>query len=210
MMKKISLLICASVLSGCSLLTQDEPLPLYTLKSGPIEPFQIFPDSLAVEMPVSETSLDTERMALTPAPYERDYLAGGQWPERLPKILQEVLLQSLSERWGGGHVSRTGTGLEMKYLLQTDVQDFSVYHLNTASPEVQQKIAFKIINLRERKVVAGQTFYMKEKVCISSMKGIVESFNKGLHSLLQQAMPWIEGEILKESALNARNDKLGR
>jgi cholesterol transport system auxiliary component len=210
MMQKVSLLICASLLSGCSLLSQEEPLPLYTLKSGQVEPGQPLSDLLAIDMPLSEASLDTQRIALTPSPYERDYLADGQWPERLPKIMQEVLLESLSTRWGGAYVGRTGSGLQANNLLQTEIQDFSLYYLGTVAPEIHLKMSFKILNLRTRKVLAGQTFGVKEKVCSYSMIGIVEAFNKGLHALLQQAMPWMEESLLKKSALDAGNNKLGR
>lgn len=210
MIKKVSLLICASVLSGCSLLSQDEPLPLYTLKSGTVEPAHVLTDSLAVDMPLSEPSLDTPRIALTPSPYEREYLANGQWPDRLPKVMQEVLLESLSERWGGAYVSRIGAGVQVKYVLQTDIQDFSVYHLNTPSPEVHLKISFKVLNLRTRKVLAGQIFAGKQQICALTMNGIVEGLNTGLHALLAEAMTWMEREFLKESGLNSRNDKLSR
>src|SRR3990167_728318 len=199
MMKKVSLLIFASFLSVCSLLNQDEPLPLYTLKGGMIELSRALSDPLGIDVPLGEASLDTQRIALTPSPYEREYLADGQWPERLPKVMQEVLQISLSERWGGEHVSRTGTGLQVKYILQTEIQDFSVHHLNTEHPEVYLKMAFKVVNLRARNVLGARVFFVKEPICSSSMKSIVAAFNKGVHALLQQAMPWMEGEFLKES-----------
>jgi len=209
-MQKISLLIFTCFLSGCSFLSQDEILPLYTLKSGNVEPRRILSKSLAINIPLGEASLDTERIALTPSPYERDYLADGQWPDRLPKIMQEALVEGLSERWGGTYVSRSGTGLQEDYLLQTEIQDFSVHHLKTERPEVRLKIAFKVINLRKRTVLVGHVFSVKEPVCSLAMKGIVEAFNKGFHLLLQEAMPWVENAVLKESGLNSRNDKLSR
>lgn len=210
MMKKLSLLFCTCFLSGCSFLNQDEPLPLYTLKSAPTECNQVLSEPLAIDFPLGEASLDTERIALTPSLYERDYLANGQWPDRLPKVMQEVLQTSLSERWGAGFVSRMGAGLQVKYLLQTDIQDFSVYNLGTECPEVRLKISFKIVNLRKRTVIDGQTFCLTEPACSPSMGDLVEAFNKGVHHLLEQTMPWMEETFLKERALNARNNKLGR
>ena len=57
MMKKVSLLIFASFLSGCSLLNQDEPLPLYTLKGGMIELSRALSDPLGIDVPLGEASL---------------------------------------------------------------------------------------------------------------------------------------------------------
>lgn len=182
---------------------EDTVLPLYTLKSGNVESHRVLPAPVALDMPLAEASLNTERIALTPSPYERDYFADGQWPDRLPKIMQEVLIESLSKRWGEEFVSRSGTGLQVNYLLQTEIQDFSVYYLKTERPEVHLRVAFKIVNLRERKILVGQVFSVKEPICAVTMKGIVEAFNKGFSVLLQEAMPWMEG-ALKESRLHIK------
>lgn len=210
MKKKLSLLFCLCCLSGCSFLNQDEPLPLYTLKSAPTECHQVSFDSVAIELPSAEASLDTERIALTPSLYERDYLANGQWPDRLPRVIQEVFQTTLSERWGGGVVNRMAGGLQVKYLIQTDIQDFSVYNLGTAYPEVHIKMNLKLVDLRARAVIDGQIFCITEPACSPSMGALVEAFNNGVHHLLDQAMPWMEEVLLKESALNSRNNKLSR
>jgi cholesterol transport system auxiliary component len=197
MMKKLCLLFYTSLLAGCSFLEPDQPLPLYTLKGGSIACHRALTEPLAIDLPLGEASLDTERIALTPSPYQRDYLADGQWPDRLPKVMQTVLQERLSERWGAAFVSRMGTGLQVKYLLQTDIQDFSVHHLGTEAAAVRLKIAFKLVNLRERKIIAGQVFCLEEPLCAPSMGAIVEAFNAGTHHLLEQAIPWMESVFLQ-------------
>lgn len=203
-------MLTAGFLSGCSFFDQEVPLPLYTLKSTAIEQHGVIFEPIGIELPVSEASLDTERIALTPSLYERDYLADGQWPDRLPKVVQEVLLESLSARWGGASVSRMGSAIQVKYMLQTEIQDFSVYNLNIGQPEVHLKVAFKIINLRTRSVVDGEIFTTTEPACSNTMGGIVAALNKGFHCLLGEAMPWMETHLSKESALNSRDNELGR
>lgn len=198
-MKKVSLLIFTGLLVGCSILGKEEPLPLYTLKSETFEPTNALSAPLAVDLPVTEASLNTSRIAVTPAPYQRDYIADGQWPEQLPKVLQVVLLESLGQRWGGTYVNRVGAGLQAKYILQTEIQDFSVYHINEGCPEIHQKITFKLIDLRERNVLAAQTFSQTTPALSSTMRGLVEAFNKGLHCLLEQAVPWMEDIFSKRT-----------
>ena len=66
-------------------------MPLYTLKSQLIESSPRFSDSVAVDVPLSEASLNTDRIAITPSHYQREYLADGVWPDSLPKVVQEVL-----------------------------------------------------------------------------------------------------------------------
>ncbi|MBS0272081.1 MAG: membrane integrity-associated transporter subunit PqiC [Proteobacteria bacterium] len=195
-MKKTSFLIFASLLSGCAFLGQQEPLPLYTLKSGTFEPQGKLPASLAIDIPLSEASLNTSRIAVTPSPFQRNYLADGEWPDRLPKILQEVLIESLGQRWGEVRVNRMAAGLETKYLLQPEIKDFSVYHLEEGAPEVHLKVTFKLINLRNRQAIAAHTFTEIIPSSSPTMNEIVESFNKGLYCMIEKTIPWIE-EVLR-------------
>jgi len=210
MMPKVSLLIFCCFLSACSLLDKDEPLAIYTLKSECFDPSGALSVPLAIDLPLSEASLNTARIAITPSPYQRDYLAGGEWPNLLPKVFHEVLLQGLSQRWGGTYVNRMSTGLKTKYLLQAEILDFSVYHLDRNMPEVHLKIVFKLINFRDRQVFASHTFCEISPAPSPTMKGIVCAFNRGVHCLLVKAVAWMEDAFLEESLLNSRKDKLGR
>ncbi len=207
MMRKISLLFFTCLLSSCSFLKENEPLPLYSLKSGFFEPKTVLSVPLAIDIPLSEASLNTSRIATTPSPYRRDYLANSEWPDRLPKVFHEALMEGLGQRWGENYITRTSVGLQYKYMLHSEIQDFSVYHLDQESPEVRLKITFKFINLRERRIVAAHTF---ETSCVSSLtvEGIIGAFNQGLHTLLETTMNWMEDIFLKESLLNPANDKL--
>lgn len=198
-MKKTTLLILTSLLSGCSLLESPQVLPLYTLKCTTFEPREVLSSSLAVDTPLSEASLNTTRIALTPSPFQRDYLADGQWPDRLPKVLQEVFLESFGARWGEVYVNRVGSALDTKYLLQSEIQDFSVYNLDQEQPEVRIKILFKLIELRNRKVIAAQTFSKVTPVSSATMRGIVEGFNQDVHGLLKDTISWMEGVFLRKA-----------
>ncbi len=198
-MKKVSLYLLATVLTGCSLLEQSDPLPLYTLKSETFEQTNSLSVSLGIDVPLSEASLDTSRIALTPAPFRRDYLADGMWPDRLTKIFHETLLESLTERWGGTYVNRFTAGVQTKYLLQSDIQDFSVYNLEGNAPEIRLKIVFKLIDLRERHVLAAHTFSEITPASSPTMNGIVGAFNHGVHCLLGKAVLWMEDVFLKDS-----------
>ena len=207
-MKKVSLLIYACLLSGCSLLGNDEPLPLYILKSKAFESSNALSVPLAIEVPLSEASLNTSRIAVTPSSYQRNYLADGAWPERLPKIFQKVLLEGLSQRWGETYVNRMSMGLKTKYVLQSEIQDFSAYDLDKNTPTVYLKVSFKLIDFHERQVIAAKIFSETTPVSSPTMQGIVGAFNQGVHCLLEKIVPWMEDVFLKESLLNSRKNKL--
>lgn len=191
-MKKLGLLIFMGLLSGCSLLFPEPTIPLYTLKGGIFEQHPELSESLIIDLPKSEASLNTQRIAVTPSPYQRDYLAEGQWPDRLPKVFQEVLLDSFTQQWGGKYVNRSGASLQAKYILYSEIQDFSVYYLEKSSPEVRLRVTFKLINMRERQVFAGKTFFITMPVILTTVNGVVEAFNKGVRCLLVDVTSWME------------------
>lgn len=195
-MKKSILIILSCFITGCTLFPEGEtPPPLYTLRSEPFKQTSALTVPLAVDLPTSEASLNTQRIAITLLPYQRDYMANGQWPEPLPKIIQEVFLESFSTRWGGVHVNRNEANFQTTYLLFSEIQDFSVYHLEKGCPEVRLKIMMKIVDFQNRQPLAAHVFAEKTPATSSTMNGIVSAFNEGLHRLLRKAIPWIETAV---------------
>lgn len=193
-MKYISLILCSFFLASCTLLETPEPLPLYTLQSGTFEPTNLLNESIAIDMPLSEASLNTNRIALTPSAYQREYFADASWPDRLPDVFREVLLEGLSQRWGGIYVNRLQIGLQTKYVLHTEIQDFSVHNMNTAI----LKVRFKLVNLREREVIASHVIEERVPLCALTLEGIITAFNEGTHALLEDAIAWMETDVFEK------------
>lgn len=201
MLKTYVYILALCLLTGCaSLFEGDEPLPLYTLKPCPGVSRGVMATPLRVDLPLSDLSLDTQRIAVTPSPYQRDYIAGGQWPDRLSQVMQDVFIETFTQRWGGEKVHRNGAGLAAERLLQTEIQDFSVYHLGSSGPSIHIKILFKLIDFRARRVMASEVFSEKVPLSSETLYGIVEAFNKGTNALLIKAMRWIEMETLHLSS----------
>ena len=198
-MKYVSWILFSFALTSCALLETPEPLPLYTLQSGSFERTNLLTESISIDIPLSEASLNTNRIALTPSPYQREYFADASWPDRLPNVFQEALLEGFSQRWGGIDVNRIKTGLQTKYVLHTEIQDFSVHNVGTTQAEAVLKVRFKLVNLRERKVIASQVFEEKVPLCAISMEGIIAAFNEGVHVLLEDAISWMENDVFKKN-----------
>lgn len=200
-MKYVSLILFGFALTSCALLETSDPLSLYTLQSGSFEQTNLFTDSMAIDAPLCEASLNTNRIALTLSSYQREYVAEASWPDRLPDVFQEALLEGLSQRWGGAYVNRLKTGLQTKYVLHTEIQDFSVHNMGTTQAEAILKVRFKLIDLRERKVIASRLFEEKVPLCTVSLEGIITAFNEGTHVLLKNAISWMEKDALKRLKL---------
>ncbi len=201
-MKYVSLILFSFALTSCALLETPDPLPLYTLQSGAFERTNLLTESIAIDTPLSEASLNTNRIALTPSSYQREYFADASWPDRLPNVFQEALLEGFSQRWGGVYINHLKTSLQTKYVLHTEIQDFSVHSVGTTQAEALLKVRFKLVNLRERKVIASQVFEEKIPLCAVTMEGIITAFNEGTHILLENAISWMEKGVFKKNKVS--------
>ncbi|MBL8676653.1 MAG: membrane integrity-associated transporter subunit PqiC [Alphaproteobacteria bacterium] len=197
-MKYVSLILFSFILTSCALLETSDPLSLYTLQSGSFKQTNLLTDSMAIDTPLCEASLNTNRIALTLSPYQREYFADVSWPDRLPDVFQEALLEGLSQRWGGTYVNRLKMGLQTKYVLHTEIQDFSVHNMDNAQAAATLKVRFKLIDLRERKVIASHVFDEKVPLCTVSIERIITAFNEGTHVLVENTMSWMEKDVFKK------------
>lgn len=198
-MKKAILLSFSLFLSACSLLpAQKEAPPLYILKGAPCQPSAHVKSPLVIHRPTSEASLDTHRIAMTLLPYHREYIENAEWSDHLPTIVQEVLLESLGERWGGAIVQRTEANLEAEYGLLSEIQDFSVYPLRGGHSEVRLKMNFKLIDFSGRRVVAAKKVCEVIPLKVFTVNAIVGAFNEALQTAVREVVAWVEAENLQK------------
>lgn len=199
-MNKSILLIFLALLTGCTLFEAQEPLPLYTLESVQFKALHDFENSINIDQPLSEPGLDTTRISLKPSPYQQDYLANGSWPERLPKVIQNQLIQGLSQKWGAQQVNRPSDGVDAPYILTSTIEDFSVLQYPGKMPEVNIVITFKLVDLKERKVVSAKSFVQKEPIQNFTMLGIISTFSQCTHSLIDEISLWAQTTL--ENSIN--------
>ncbi len=201
-MKKLAFVSVAVFLTGCTLFESQQPLPLYSLEAGHYAFTHEIPASLNITDPTAEASINTQRIALTPAPYHRDYLANGEWPERLPNIFKNILIQGLGQKWGVARVNSAGNGLSERYLLSSDVQDFSVHQIPGKPCEVRLHVTFKLLDLKERRVIAAETITETKVIKNFTMQDIVYTFNEATHALVDKISMWIEDSLAKSRDTN--------
>src|SRR5262249_59232750 len=79
---------------------------------------------LSVGSPDAPASLDTERIALSRTANTMDYFANAAWSDRVPLLLQRLLIQTFDASNRTLSVDRDTTGLENDYLLLTEIRHF--------------------------------------------------------------------------------------
>jgi cholesterol transport system auxiliary component len=190
---KIRYLIPALVLlGGCNggiLAPPGEAPALYTL-NAPEAPSSGTPVSwqLLIDQPKAPLDLDSARIAIIPAPYRLDYFANVIWADRVPAMLQALLLESFEKSGRIAAVQRQSGGLRDDFALSTDIEHFEV-NAAQGAPAVHIGLTARLVRSRDRSIVATQAFEATAPTG-SGFAGVVPAFDAALRDLLPKIVDW--------------------
>lgn len=118
--------LCVLGLLGCTALVPQSPNAIYDLTA----PGEISEQRGRLQVLVPEPStlkaLDTDRIAARPSPSQYAYLPGAVWSDRLPKLLQARLVQTLQNSGRVRAAAVPGQGLVIDYQLLLEIRAFEV------------------------------------------------------------------------------------
>jgi cholesterol transport system auxiliary component len=116
----------ALAFAGCTALLAGAPKGIFDLSApGEVSAPRGGPQIL-VPPPTTVRALDTDRIAARPTPSEYAYLPGAIWSDRLPKLLQARLVETLQNSGRVRAAAVPGQGLRIDYQLLLDVRAFEV------------------------------------------------------------------------------------
>ena len=111
---------------------------------------------ILVAEPQALKALDSESIVIRTGGSAIEYLAGSQWGDRLPKIVQARLVQAFENSGRFGGVGRPGEGLAIDFQIITDIRAFEIR--TTGGNSAMVEISTKLLNDRNGSVVATKVF----------------------------------------------------
>lgn len=149
-----------SFLPGCALLGggSAEPLDTYELSA----PAPSVTDGsrtrrqVLVTEPSALKSLDSESIVIKPTADTIQYLKGAQWADRLPRVVQARLIETMQLSGRVGGVGKPGEGLAIDYQVIIDIRSFEI---NLDGPDrAEVELYVKVLNDRNGVVRAARLF----------------------------------------------------
>jgi len=182
----------ALLLAGCALVTGGGPPPrLFT--PHPKTTFDAdLPKvdwQLIVDPPQSPASLDTVRIAVRKSPLELDYYADAAWSDRVPSMVQNLLVSSFENTGKIVGVARESALLRADFGLRTDIRDFEVDSEGGHSA-AHVHIISKLVELPERVIVSDQSCDYREEAASDKLEAIVEAYNSALGRCMRRIVEW--------------------
>ena len=116
---------------------------------------------VVVADPVVDRALDTDRIVVRPAGNEIAYFAGAQWSDRLPRLLQSRLVETLEASGRFRAAGRPGQGMAADRQIVMEIRAFDYL---PAEGRVRVVIAAKLMDDRSGRIAASRLFEAAEPV----------------------------------------------
>jgi cholesterol transport system auxiliary component len=140
---------------------------------------------LALSEPVASLDLDTQRILVRTGPDTVANLAGAQWSDRLPALVQSRILQSFQNARQTRFVGRSGASFSADNELQLDIRAFE---LDVTKGQAKIDIAAKIVNTRSGRVLAAQIFTAQAPAGGTGGADAAAALNVALDNVIRQIM----------------------
>ena len=184
------LVLATAVTAGCAALP-SMPKTIYDL-SAP-DNFRTASGTRAqilVPEPSAPKALDTDMIAGRPNATQYAYLSNAVWSDRLPKLLQARLMETLQNSDRARAVGIPGQGLLIDYQVILDLRAFEI-----AGDYAQVAFAAKILNDRNGRVVATRTFMAEAVITAPDNPSGVAALDAAMDQAFVSLTQWVLAAI---------------
>ena len=184
----------AFVLSACggNLLGPPDAGPIYVVRPAfaPATGEKVS-WSLSLLRPDVPGGLDNERIALMQPDGSMDYYAKATYPDRVPDLIQQSLLDGFEASGRIDAVAREEQALHADYNLLVEVKDFAAHYASPDGvPSVTVAVQAKLTTAHGRKVIAAQAFSQTGNAGVNSTAAAVQALQQALGAVVKQVVDW--------------------
>jgi cholesterol transport system auxiliary component len=147
--------------------------------------------SLLVAEPEATAVLDSDRIAVKPDALSVAYLPDGRWSDRLPLVLQSLLVRSIAGTGRAGYVGAAGQGPVPDRALLGRIDAFNLRRLDDASFEMRVDVALTVVDDASQRVVATRNFAGSAPVADDRAESAARAAQAVLDGLLPEAGDWV-------------------
>lgn len=150
---------------------------------------------LVIELPTASESLDTDRIALVRGRTKFDYYANSLWTDRVPVLIQTLLVEAFE---GDGSIAQVGRGaqdLTPDYILTTEVRKFEASYGERADqpPTVVIALSLRLIKMPDHRMLARTLVTEESPASSNSVESVAEAFDVAVGRILLQCVTWTTG-----------------
>jgi cholesterol transport system auxiliary component len=197
--RRVIALACLAPLVGCSMLT-DPPQPqMYRLNPAGLDPAASGArrGSLEIAIPSAPQNLDSDRIALTRGATRFDYFADSTWTDRVPALLQALLVEAFEIDGQVADVWADRDAMTAGYLLQTAVRAFTARYDSAAGspPLVEVSLDLRLTRLPDQQTAGRTAITQQQEAARTDLGSVVQAFDVATGKALNRCVAFTLGVI---------------
>jgi cholesterol transport system auxiliary component len=187
------------LVGGCHVLPDPPPAQIYRLSplTNERSKGRKLHKRLVVDIPTASESLDTDRIALIHDRTRFDYYANSLWTDRVPVLLQALLVQAFENDGRIAAVARDASTLTPDYVLETEIREFQARYPGASdrTPTVIVALALSLVRMPDHHMVEQTVMSDSAPAPSNTLDSIVETFDVVVGRVLMQSIAWTERAI---------------
>lgn len=146
--------------------------------------------TLLVALPDAPAALAVDRIMIRPAQAAITYLPDARWADDLPRVVQTLLVRSISATGRIGYVGRADGGPVPDTALLTRIDAFEVSVGADGSFSATVDLTLTVLNDQDQRVIGTRAFRQSVAVADDNPASIVAGFQALMDSLLPVMADW--------------------
>lgn len=190
------------LISACSVLPSPQVAQIYRLSPRVDDPpGPVIPNSaLLIDLPFASQSLDTDRIALTRGRTRLDYYADSVWTDRLPILVQTLLVETFEADGRITQISRDLDSMTRGYVLRTDIRQFQAEYPSGPDglPEIAIILELNLSAQPDGRQVGSRLISVQGRASQNKLDAIVMTFDSTTGDALRQIVAWTTQSIVMD------------
>jgi cholesterol transport system auxiliary component len=143
---------------------------------------------IAVGEPAAVQPLESDRIVVREASGAVSSVPGGQWADRLPRLVQSRLIQTFENSSGLKAVSRPGSGVTPDYQLTSELRAFQI---DAAAGQAVVEMSIKLVHDRSGRIATTRIFAGRVPVGKVDAANAVQALDRALGIVLLDIVRYV-------------------
>ncbi|PCJ71837.1 MAG: hypothetical protein COA62_04545 [Rhodobiaceae bacterium] len=152
---------------------------------------------LVVDEPYAPAALDSNRIVYQPSPNEISYFANARWSDRVPQMVQVLLVDTLDRSGKFQAVGRRAAGMRSDYLVRLSILTFGAEAGSTDAETVRVVLNAQLVRRFSDEIVAGRRFETVAQPEGRGMINVIGAFDRAASAALGDIAVWIYDEAVR-------------
>ncbi|NNM71899.1 ABC-type transport auxiliary lipoprotein family protein [Enterovirga aerilata] len=143
---------------------------------------------LIVAEPTTVQAFEAERIVAKDQAGTVSLLGGGQWADRLPRLVQSRLIETLEGASRTRAVGRPGDGITGDNQLNTEIRAFN---FDARTGEAVVEISAKLVDIRSGRVLNGRVFTARTPVGSANVAEVAPALDRSAGTVFASIARWL-------------------